>query len=175
MNFANVFFFGQYGQSDRMKACAEDANGVWRNFSGSFIPEPKLIDGVLVCAPGDLIERLGSIAVAARIEAVRNGREPSQDRGGDPASSPLPRLPAAAEDAAEAEGQDNVRYGRDGARAKPWVKQWGSKRWHLRRSNDPAKGVCGKRLVATKEAESPPWNVACMGCLIVIQRGKNNA
>ncbi len=97
MNFRSVFFFGQYGQEDRFHACTEDRHGVWRRFDGMHMPPPKTINGALVCAPGDLIERLGTSAVAARIEAVRSGRQPLEDRGCTACACLVPRLRDAAE------------------------------------------------------------------------------
>lgn len=172
MNFHNVFFFGQYGQPDRMKACAEDLHGVWRAFSGNFMPAPKLINGVLVCAPGDLIERLGASAVAARIEAVRSGRESTQDGGRPSAALALPRLPAAAEDGPESKGSGSRCDVQDGMRT--WAKQWGSKRWHALKiekdGSNSEMSVCGRRIVATRQGAIPGWHVACSACLHVIHK-----
>lgn len=172
MNFRNVFFFGQYGQPDRMKACSWDHHGVWRRFDGSFMPQPKLINGVLVCAPGDLIERLGSSAVAARIEAVRCGRESGRDGGGETAAVGVPRLPATAKDAAQVESPADVCNASNGMRT--WAKQWGSKRWHaLKIEKDGSNSdmsVCGRRIVATRSGPVPSWSVACSACLYVIHK-----
>lgn len=172
MNFRNVFFFGQYGQGDRMKPCAWDHHGVWRRFDGSYMPQPKLIDGVLVCAPGDLIERLGTSAVTARIEAVRCGREQAQDGGGSPAPVGLPRVPAGAEDASKVEGSPDVRHAQNGMRT--WAKQWGSKRWHALKieadGSSSKMSLCGRRIAATRQGSSPPWHVACSACLHVIHK-----
>lgn len=176
MNFREVFFFGQYGQVGRMKACAWDHHGVWRRLDGSFMPQPKLIDGVLVCAPGELIERLGPSAVKDRIDAaLRRRREQGPERGGQADPLGVPRVPTGAEDATKDKGQVDVRHAQDGGKPKAWAKQWGSKRWHLRRYDDENKGACGRRLLPTKEADTPPWPVACIGCLRAIQRNKRNA
>lgn len=51
-----------------------------------------------------------------------------------------------------------------------WVKQYASKRWHKTRRNDPAMALCGKRLIPTREGTAPPWHVACVGCLRVINK-----
>lgn len=176
MNFRNVFFFGQYGEPDRMKACAWDHHGVWRRLDGSYMPQPKLIDGVLVCAPGDLIERLGSSAVKNRIEAVCSGRKQDDD-GGRPATPVgVPRLPGRAEDAAENKGEDHVCHGENGART--WSKPWGSKRWHAMKSapggEDLAVSLCGRQINATRSGPIPGWHVACAACLHVIHRKRLN-
>ena len=172
MNFRNVFFFGQYGQADRIKSCAWDHHGVWRQFDGSFIPQPKLIDGVLVCAPGDLIERLGASAVAARIEAVRNGREQAQDGGGYAAPVGVPRLPSGTEGGAENKGSPDVRHASNGIRT--WAKQWGSKRWHAlkieRDGSNSEMSLCGRRILATRQGAIPSWHVACSACLHIIHK-----
>lgn len=97
MNRREVFFFGQYGQPDRIKVCMEDYRGVWTRANGSAMPPPKTINGVLVCAPGDLIERMGASAVAARIEAVRHRRQSTEDRGRTACACLVPRLRAAAD------------------------------------------------------------------------------
>lgn len=172
MNFRNVFFFGQYGQADRIKACAWDRHGVWRRFDGSFMPQPKLIDGVLVCAPGDLIERMGTSAVAARIEAVRSGREQDQDGRVSTPAMGVPRLPARAEDAAEDKGAPDVRNASNGMRT--WAKQWGSKRWHAlkieRDGSNSEMSLCGRRIVSTRQGAVPGWHVACSACLHIIHK-----
>lgn len=179
MNFRNVFFFGQYGQADRMKPCSWDHHGVWRRFDGSFMPQPKLIDGVLVCAPGDLVERLGASAVAARIEAVRSGREQAQDGRGRTSPLGVPRLPARAENTPEDEGSPDVRHASNGIRT--WAKQWGSKRWHALRierdGSNSEMSLCGRRILATRQGAIPSWHVACSACLHVIhkKRLKRNA
>lgn len=172
MNFRNVFFFGQYGQADRMKACAWDHHGVWRRLDGSFMPQPKLIDGVLVCAPGDLIERMGASALAARIEAVRSGREQDQDGRVSAPALGVPRLPARTEDPAKDEGAPDVRHAPNGMRT--WAKQWGSKRWHAlkieRDGSNSEMSLCGRRIVATRQGAVPGWHVACSACLHIIHK-----
>lgn len=171
-NWQPVFFFGQYGQPDKIGMCREDRHGVWTRYHGQFMPAPKNINGVLVCAPGDLIERLGASAVAARIEAVRCGREPAQDGGGQATAVGVPRLPGGAEDNAEAEGSTDVRDAQNGMRT--WAKQWGSKRWHaLKIEKDGSNSdmsLCGRRILATRQGAISSWHVACSACLHVIHR-----
>lgn len=172
MNRREVFFFGQYGQPDRIRVCMEDYRGVWTRSNGSAMPPPKTINGALVCAPGDLIERLGPSAVAARIEAVRAGREPTQDGGGPAAPVALPRVPARAEDVAEDKGAPDVRDAQTGMRT--WAKQWGSKRWHALKiekdGSNSEMSVCGRRILATRQGAIPSWHVACSACLHVIHK-----
>lgn len=172
MNMRQVFFFGQYGQADRFKMCREDFRGVWSRANGSAMPKPKLIDGVLVCAPGDLIERLGASAVAARIEAVRSGRQPTQGGGRQAATVGVSRLPGGTEDTSEAEGAPDVRDAPNGMRT--WAKQWGSKRWHALKiekdGSNSEMSLCGRRILATRQGAIPGWHVACSACLHVIHR-----
>lgn len=56
--------------------------------------------------------------------------------------------------------------------ATKWVKQYASKRWHkLRNAGNIA--ICGKRTVATREADQPPgWHLACRGCLAIMNKPK---
>lgn len=172
MNSREVFFFGQYGQADRFKMCREDFRGVWSRANGSAMPKPKTINGVLVCAPGDLIERLGASAVAARIEAVLSGREPAQDRGGKAFALALPRVPAATEDGPESKGSGAQRDAQNGMRT--WAKQWGSKRWHALKiekdGSNSEMSLCGRRILATRQGAIPGWHVACSACLHVIHK-----
>lgn len=172
MGCKEVLFFGQYGQPDRLCFCSIDRHGVWSRFDGMHMPPPKTINGVLVCAPGDLIERMGASAVAARIEAVRSGRESTQDGGLAPAAVGVPRLPGGAQDTAEVEGPPDVRHAPNGLRT--WAKQWGSKRWHALKiekdGSNSEMSLCGRRILATRQGAIPSWHVACSACLHVIHR-----